>query len=41
MKKGLIYVALLFGILACSDEFTKSPAVGALSDEALKNENRC
>ncbi len=38
MKKGLIYVALLFGILACSDEFTKSPAVGALSDEALKNE---
>ncbi|MDT0553576.1 RagB/SusD family nutrient uptake outer membrane protein [Urechidicola vernalis] len=38
MKKGLIYVALLFGVLACSDEFTQSPAVGALSDEALKNE---
>ena len=38
MKKKLIYFALLVGILACSDSFTESPAVGALSDEALKNE---
>lgn len=38
MKKKLIYVALLVGILACNDSFTESPAVGALSDEALKNE---
>ncbi|MEE9361094.1 MAG: RagB/SusD family nutrient uptake outer membrane protein [Cellulophaga sp.] len=38
MKKGLIYALLLIGVLACSDEFTESPAVGALSDDALKNE---
>lgn len=38
MKKRIIYVALLVGLLACSDEFTDSPAIGALSDAALKNE---
>jgi len=38
MKKGIIYVALLIGLLACNDEFTESPAIGALSDAALKNE---
>lgn len=29
---------MLVGVLACSEDFTVSPAVGALSDEALKNE---
>lgn len=38
MKRRLIYFALFIGMLGCSDEFTESPAVGALSDEALQNE---
>lgn len=38
MKKYFIYFILLVGVLACSDDFTNSPAVGALSDEALQNE---
>lgn len=38
MKKYFIYFILLIGVLACSDDFTTSPAVGALSDEALQNE---
>ncbi len=29
---------MLIGVLACSDDFTDIPAVGALSDEALLNE---
>ncbi|AOW21528.1 RagB/SusD family nutrient uptake outer membrane protein [Urechidicola croceus] len=37
MKKRIIYFALLIGLLACSDDFTESPAVGALSDSALQN----
>lgn len=38
MKKNFIIFILLMGVLACSDEFTDSPAVGALSDAALQNE---
>lgn len=38
MKKYIFYFILLIGVLACSDEFTESPAIGALSDEALQNE---
>tara|TARA_R110000765_G_scaffold2912_1_gene9055 strand:+ start:10524 stop:12215 length:1692 start_codon:yes stop_codon:yes gene_type:complete len=38
MKKKLItYTCLLFVILACSDDFTQLPAVGALSDDSLAN----
>jgi len=38
MKKRIIYIfALLVGVLACNDDFTTHPAVGALSDEALQN----
>ncbi len=29
---------VLIGILACNSDFTESPAIGSLSDEALKNE---
>ena len=38
MKKIFIYVSVLAMVLACSDDFTESPAVGALSDKALQNE---
>ncbi|MBD0778801.1 RagB/SusD family nutrient uptake outer membrane protein [Maribacter sp. ANRC-HE7] len=38
MKRTVTYLIMLFAILACSDEFTESPAIGALSDESLKNE---
>jgi PBP1b-binding outer membrane lipoprotein LpoB len=40
MKKKIFGFVLIASILltACSDEFTTSPAIGALSDEALKNE---
>tara|TARA_Y100001933_G_scaffold34545_1_gene29497 strand:- start:6187 stop:7905 length:1719 start_codon:yes stop_codon:yes gene_type:complete len=39
MKKRLIfYFASLFVLFACSDSFTEKPAVGALSDDALANE---
>jgi len=38
MKRTVAYFILLIGILACSSDFTESPAVGALSDESLKNE---
>ena len=39
MKKKFIYYSLLFvAILSCNDEFTTQPAVGALSDEAVQNE---
>ena len=38
MKNKLIYYASLFiSLLACSDDFTQLPAVGALSDESLAN----
>lgn len=38
MKKRLIYyVSFFFAILACSDDFTEVPAIGALSDSALQN----
>ena len=32
------YLLTLLVVFACSEDFTTSPAVGALSDEALKNE---
>ncbi|MDV7140082.1 RagB/SusD family nutrient uptake outer membrane protein [Maribacter sp. TH_r10] len=38
MKRIVTYLFMLIGILACSDDFTESPAIGSLSDEALKNE---
>lgn len=41
MKKSNLFsfcFALLVLLLGCSDEFTESPAVGALSDDALANE---
>ncbi len=40
MKNKIVYfLLLLIGVLAsCSDDFTEQVAVGALSDEALKNE---
>lgn len=40
MKKRILGFVLIISILiaACSDEFTTSPAIGALSDDALKNE---
>lgn len=38
MKKTIAYITMLVGILACSSDFTESPAIGALSDESLKNE---
>lgn len=38
MKKQLVLVvALMFAFLACDDDFTDLPAVGALSDAALQN----
>jgi hypothetical protein len=38
MKRTIAYFILLVTILACSSDFTESPAVGALSDQSLKNE---
>ncbi|WP_298478405.1 RagB/SusD family nutrient uptake outer membrane protein [uncultured Maribacter sp.] len=38
MKKTIAYLIMLVGIVACSSDFTESPAIGALSDESLKNE---
>jgi len=38
MKRAIAYFILLIGISACSSDFTESPAIGALSDESLKNE---
>lgn len=39
MKKKIIYYILpLIVFIGCSDEFTQVPAIGALSDEALQNE---
>lgn len=39
MKKRFIYSLMLcVTLIACSDEFTTVPAVGALSDEAVANE---
>lgn len=36
MKKKFIYVlAILFGLVSCGDDFSTTPAIGALSDEAL------
>lgn len=38
MKRTITYLMVLIGILACNSDFTESPAIGSLSDEALKNE---
>lgn len=39
MKKRFLYYACMIAIiLACSDDFTQKPAIGALSDDALQNE---
>ncbi|NNE03547.1 MAG: RagB/SusD family nutrient uptake outer membrane protein [Eudoraea sp.] len=39
MKKRLFYYLTLFAaIFACSDDFTEVPAIGALSDATLQNE---
>ncbi|MCM4156290.1 RagB/SusD family nutrient uptake outer membrane protein [Gramella sp. AN32] len=38
MKKKLVYYILpLLIFIGCSEDFTKTPAIGALSDDALKN----
>ena len=38
MKKKIFYYILpLLVIISCSEEFTETPAVGALSDQALQN----
>jgi starch-binding outer membrane protein, SusD/RagB family len=38
MKKVYIFLfTVLMGVLACNDEFTETPAIGALSDEALQS----
>lgn len=37
-KKIVILLALFVGLLGCSEDFTESPAVGALSDDALTND---
>jgi hypothetical protein len=38
MKKKLIYVFVaLIGFYSCNDDFSETPAVGALSDDALAN----
>ncbi len=40
MKKKLIILITMFvAVISCSDEFTEKPAIGALSDEALANED--
>jgi len=33
----MFYATLLVALLACSDDFTEKPAIGALSDDALAN----
>jgi hypothetical protein len=38
MKTRISFLFALLLVIACSKDFTESPAVGALSDEALKNE---
>lgn len=39
MKKQIIFYILLFAtVFSCSDDFTDLPAVGALSDEQIQNE---
>ncbi len=38
MKRKIIYFALLIGILACSDDFTDVPQVGAFDEEFLDTE---
>ena len=38
MRYKIVYlIALLVGVLACSDDFTEVPAYGTLSDESLQN----
>ena len=38
MKNRIIYLfIMLVGVLACSDEFTETPAYGALSPASLQN----
>ena len=38
MKKKIFYYFLpILALIACSEDFTETPAVGALSDEALQN----
>ena len=38
MKRKLFYYILpIFALVACSEDFTETPAVGALSDQALQN----
>ncbi|TBW27376.1 RagB/SusD family nutrient uptake outer membrane protein [Gramella sp. KN1008] len=36
-KKIFYYILPIFAFIACSEEFTENPAVGALSDQALQN----
>jgi len=38
MRNIFIVLFVLLGIVSCSDEFTSTPAIGALSDDALQNE---
>lgn len=38
MKNKFVYIfILLIGVLACNNDFSEVPAIGALSDDALKN----
>ncbi|WP_372975032.1 RagB/SusD family nutrient uptake outer membrane protein, partial [Muriicola sp.] len=37
-KRFLVYLTLFAVIFACSDDFTDVPAIGALSDQTLQNE---
>ena len=37
MKTRISFLFALLLVIACSKDFTESPAVGALSDDALKN----
>lgn len=38
MKNKIVYlIIILVGVLACSEEFSETPAYGSLSDEALQN----
>ncbi|TLP79286.1 RagB/SusD family nutrient uptake outer membrane protein [Maribacter sp. ACAM166] len=38
MKRKIIYFAMLIGILACSDDFTDLPQIGAFEEEFLQTE---
>ncbi|UBZ14527.1 RagB/SusD family nutrient uptake outer membrane protein [Flagellimonas marinaquae] len=41
MKKSnliILFFILLIGFLGCNEDFTESPAIGSLSDQALQNE---